>query len=136
MIYSNEKLNTLSRYKINKIKKLVVLFCIQTLGYKKRNGIPFITLSKIIGDKMGVYDGLENTITIYLQHNKTVGEFTSTLIHEYTHSLQNIVKSYNKLYKKFGYENHPMEIEARENEKKYNRKCLNFVRKNWLAKKN
>jgi hypothetical protein len=39
-------------------------------------------------------------------------------------------KEYNKLLKKFGYENHPMEIEARETEKKWNRKALNYMKKN------
>ena len=35
-----------------------------------------------------------------------------------------------ELLKKFGYENHPMEIEARETEKKCNRKALNYMKKN------
>ena len=55
---------------------------------------------------------------------------TSTIIHEWTHSKQNIIGKYNKLLKKFGYKNHPMEIEACETEKKWNRKALNYMKKN------
>jgi hypothetical protein len=131
MINASTKLSSLSKYKIRKIAKIVVKFCMETFGVSRNKFYPNTTISfKNDTGLFGVYDGVENLITIYVNECKTVSVFTSTIIHEWTHSKQNIVGKYNKLLKKFGYENHPMEIEARETEKKWNRKDLNYMKKN------
>jgi uncharacterized protein YjaZ len=130
MFYSKDKIANLSKYMLNKISKIIYKFCINVIGYKKKR-FPTITLSYIKSDIMGEYDPFENKIIIYIKGLKNVGELTSTIIHEYTHSQQNILGKYSKLYKKHGYIQHPMEIEARDNEKLYNRKALNFLRNEW-----
>jgi hypothetical protein len=38
---------------------------------------------------------------------------------------------YGRLYKKYGYEKNPMEIEAYAAENIWNRKILNYIRKNF-----
>ena len=51
-----------------------------------------------------------------------------TVIHEYAHYMQPIKSSYNKLLKEYGYDDHPMEIEAREIEKEYYKDCWNKIK--------
>ncbi len=130
MIIASTKLSTLSKYKIRKISNIILKFCQETFGPSRNKLYPTFCLSfKADTGTFGVYDGVDNLITIYPKECKTVSVLTSTIIHEWTHSKQNIIGKYNKLLKKFGYENHPMEIEARETEKKWNRKALNYMKK-------
>jgi len=131
MIIASTKLSTLSKYKIRKISNIILKFCQETFGVGRNKLYPMFSLSyKDNTGLFGEYDGVENLITIYVKECKTISMLTSTIIHEWTHSKQNIIGKYNKLLKKFGYENHPMEIEACETEKKWNRKALNYMKKN------
>ena len=129
MIYANDRLEGMTKYKVNKIKDKVMEYCVNTLGYRKRLGVSGITLSYIECEDWGMYDPDSHHIYVYMKNIKTVSDLTRTIIHEYTHSVQDISKSYSKLYKKFGYDNHPMEVEAYGNEKIYNRKVLNYIRR-------
>jgi len=130
MFKASTPISTLSEYKIRKIAKITLSFCGENLGKLRNKSYPKFLLSfRKDANKMGVYDGLDNSITIYVTHCKTVSELTSTIIHEWTHSKQKICGQYYKLLMKYGYENHPMEIDARSNEKKWNRKSLNYVKK-------
>ena len=49
------------------------------------------------------------------------------MLHEWTHSLQKVRKSYYRLYDEFGYDKHPMEIEARLSEKLWG-KCWKDIK--------
>ena len=130
MIYANDRLEGMTKYKVNKIKDMVMEYCVNALGYRKTLGISGITLSYIECDEYwGIYDPESHHIYVYMNNLKTVSDLTKTIIHEYTHSVQDISKLYSKLYKKFGYDKHPMEIEAYANEKVYNRKVLNYIRR-------
>jgi hypothetical protein len=130
MIIASTKLSTLSKYKIRKISNIILKFCQETFGPGRNKLYPMFSISyRKDMDKYGEYDGVDNLIKIFVDTCKTVSMLTSTIIHEWTHSKQNIIGQYNKLLKKFGYENHPMEIEARETEKKWNRKALNYIKK-------
>ena len=126
-----DKITGYSRYKLNKIKGLVMDYCVSVLGYKKSNGISGITLSYRDNDSMGMYDPIEHHIYIYMKELDNIEDLVSTIIHEYTHSVQNVLRSYTKMYKKYGYDNHPMEIEARENEVKYSNLCMEYVKTRW-----
>lgn len=130
MLKASTPLSTLSKYKIRKIANITRSFCGEHLGKLRNKAFPIFTLSfNKSADRMGVYDGDDNQMIIYVYQCKTVSQLTSTIIHEWTHSKQRIVAKYYKLYLKHGYANHPMEIEARDNEKKYNRKSLNYLKK-------
>ncbi len=50
-----------------------------------------------------------------------------TIIHEYTHYTQDL-KKYDVLYKQFGYDSHPQEVEAVKNEKLYS-PCWKQIKK-------
>lgn len=57
-----------------------------------------------------------NQIVIYSDMCQSISSLISVVIHEYTHFLQPM-EDYNRLHHVFGYEEHPFEVEARENEK-------------------
>ncbi len=133
MLYSKDKLKDLSKYKIRKIANTILRFCVEKLGRKRNRSIPTLIISyRTDTDDWAEYNPVDNIITIYINNIKRVGQLSSTIIHEYTHYKQNILSQYAKLYKKFGYDDHPMEIEAYDAEKKYNRKALNFLRNEFI----
>lgn len=126
MLVASQNLKELSKYKIQKTAKIIAEFCKIKLG-----GNVSVQLSFVSSDFMGLYDPIKHKVIIYVNACPTLSDFTSTIIHEWTHSRQKVLKDYVNLYKKYGYENHPMEIEAYAAEKKWNRKALNFLKKNW-----
>jgi len=111
-------INKLSDKNVLKLSDLCTKYMSKILGVNNRKKTP---LSITIDDdtnatSFGVYDAFINNITIYTKHSNTIEEFISTFIHEYTHYTQPIRTKYYKLYKQFGYDNHPHEIHARDNE--------------------
>jgi|688.fasta_scaffold1374621_2 hypothetical protein len=131
MLYSKSKIKNKTFDDLKLIIQKCIEFCRLKLGFCK--DIPSVILSRIKQKKgnktYGYYDPYENNIVVMINECKTLSELTSLIIHEYTHTLQPILKKYQKLYKKHGYENHPFEIEANTNEKLWNRKLLNYLRK-------
>ncbi len=127
---STHKLKEISKWKLGKISLTVSKFCLENLGYNRKIGVPTIKISYKDGDVCwGEYNPHNHQVVIFINNLKTLSDLTSTIIHEWTHSNQDVLGKYVKLYKKFGYDNHPMEIEAYTNEKIWNRKCLAFLRK-------
>lgn len=126
MIYCNTKIKDIDSKVFNIIINQAAKFCRNKIGSKK--GIGLLMVDKSERQYFGAYDIESNEIVIYMDVCKTVGEFTRTFIHEWTHSLQPCEKMYMKLLKKHGYDNHPFEIEAVDNEKKYNRVLLKELR--------
>lgn len=63
----------------------------------------------------GCYDPKPNVIYIDPIQCDNVKLIIRTVLHEYTHFLQDI-RSYNRLLREVGYNNHPQECEARGNE--------------------
>jgi len=110
---------------LSKVCSMTLSWCVKTMGYKKYKGIPTlrVSLAKVESENtFGYYCPILNEIVLYKETIKdcTVRKVIMVIIHEYTHSLQKVNKSYNKLYDKFGYWNHPMEIEARQSESTWN----------------
>ena len=79
-------------------------------------------------DSYGCYDQYDNVVMVNLSNCPTVGRLTSTIIHEYVHSMQPIRTQYAKSIKEHGYWNCPFEVEARMMEKKLNRYLLSALR--------
>ena len=119
MISSRTQTNTLDKATRRHICLLVAEWCAQNLGTSYR-GVPKI---RVIKSQSPNYYGAYNAhksrheIVIYYDVCTNVRKLIATLIHEWTHSLQKVRKSYSKLYQEFGDDNHPMEIEARFSEK-------------------
>ena len=128
-ITAKTKIEDLSKKKFKKLFKYSIRFCEQNLGFNKRKKLPLEVLwSKNTNeDCYGWYDAADHTIQINA-NCETVSDFTRTMVHEWTHSLQPVLSKYAKLYKQYGYDNHPMEIEAYAAEKTWNRKMLNYLK--------
>jgi|NOAtaT_6_FD_contig_31_6367365_length_1465_multi_4_in_0_out_0_2 hypothetical protein len=128
-IKAGTKIKDLSKKDFKKVFKHAIFFCEQNLGLNRRKSEPLqvLWLNKETKQTYGWYDPVDNSIQINADC-KTVSDLTKTLIHEWTHHLQPILSQYGKLYKKYGYANHPMEIEAYDAEKKWNRKMLAYLR--------
>ena len=133
MIYYNTKVKDLNKKALNKLIQGCYKFCCHNMGKKKGIGLTLVETSN--KTCYGVYDIEDNSLILFMDTCKSVGMFTRTFIHEWTHSLQPCDKMYNKLLKKYGYDNHPFEIEAVENEKKYNRILLKELREVFGNKK-
>ena len=103
-------------------------YCIEVLGQPKKKGIPKFSIVKTNKEYYGQYASEFEKIYVYYNQCKTVGQFISTFIHEYTHHTQNLNK-YEKVLSKVGYSNHPQEIEANDMAKLYKQSCLELFRK-------
>jgi hypothetical protein len=131
MFYSTDNIGDLSIYKIRKISSLIKDFCFLNLGKPKNKKLPNIIISSTKIEWMGMYDPVDNEIKVFLNSSKTISDFVKVIIHEWVHYKQKILKDYNRLYKKYGYDDHPMEIEAHAAEKIWIRKALKYLRNNW-----
>jgi hypothetical protein len=132
MIYANILLKEYSKSDIAKIAKLAEEFCSKKLGKCRNKKFPKLVLSyRNQKEFMGVYDPRKHILTIYIKRCLTVSDLTKTIIHEWTHSKQRVLTDYGRLYNKYGYEKNPMEIEAYAAENIWNRKMLNYIRKNF-----
>lgn len=78
--------------------------------------------------KMGIYVPSNNSIVIYLKsHEGNIAEICSTVLHEVKHHIQSKKdSSFRKLmnYKKYGYYNNRIEVEARDFELAHCKQCL------------
>ena len=139
-MYSRTPLDNFSDEQLVHITQICFEYCYRLFGLnnKKRNPISVCIYDYsspnewgdyIKGKKMGEYCPTTNEIRLFKDGLKNLGEFTSTFLHEYTHSTQPILTKYSKLVKEYSYDNHPLEVEARLHEKLHNRKLLNHIRK-------
>lgn len=128
-------LNTLSKKELNRLAKFCQMYCEMTFGTNKRKrnklSVKVVSSCKSMPKTYGWYDSVKHSITLFTKRCKTVGEFTSTFLHEYTHSMQPCRTKYMKLYKIHGYKNHPFEIQAYATEMAYNKKLLAILRKSY-----
>jgi hypothetical protein len=131
-LYSPTPLSRFTKKELRTIAITCQEYCETNMGINKRHKTPLkIRLVKNPYSDIchGDYCPHENTVRLFHDEIKNLGEFTSAFIHEYTHSLQPIKTKYTKLMKQYGYHKHPHEIEAYNNETLHNRKALTYIRK-------
>ncbi len=132
-LYSSTPLYMFNKKELKDIIKVCKKYCIHNLGVNNRKKYK---LSVVVEENpfeelyYGLYCPYDNQISLYSDTLKTLGDFTRTFVHEYTHSLQPCRSKYGKMLDVYGYDNHPFEIEARENEVIHNRRLLSELRKN------
>lgn len=109
--------------------KLAIDFCIKTLGVKPGLEVPSLILHRLPSPDglYGYYDPIENKIHIYKAAHSSFVEAMDTIVHEYTHYLQDL-RAY-MIFQKTGtsYQDNPYEIEAREMGKRYKMACKKYV---------
>lgn len=81
------------------------------------------------GDMYGCFNYQTNIICIYINSHSSMVDICDTVVHEYTHYLQNMEKMYEKYMTKYykSYMNHPYEMTAFRRGEKYKWECLRYV---------
>ena len=130
MITLRTRTAKLDQNTLNKIALITLMCCKQTFGInpKKRTDVKM----KLIANNdtcFGCYCPKTNTIKVYTDKNQNVELLIQTIIHEYTHYLQNLWKYYYLVNKVTGYENNPYEHEACRNEMIYYKPFFSHVKK-------
>lgn len=104
-------------------------YCKEHLGYRKSKGLPTYSVrNNQSGNYYGMYCPDKHKIYVYKNVTENLKKFVGTFIHEYTHSIQNL-RYYQYRLVKYGYVNHPDEIEAINSEKEHYRSALKYLRK-------
>lgn len=103
-------------------------YCMEVLGVPRKKGIPSFSIIKTNKEYYGEYCPEQERIFVYYNNCGTIQKFVDTFIHEYTHHTQNLNK-YDRLLSKYGYDEHPLEVEARDTAKRYRQHCLESYRK-------
>jgi uncharacterized protein YjaZ len=113
---------------------LTIKWCKENFGIneKKRTKLKFELTDKKRTIKdfpvYGNYCFWRNKITLHEPTCITIKDVVSTVIHEYTHYLQSRPK-YLEYQKKYFYSTNPYEREAKRNEEKYTKICMNEIKK-------
>lgn len=130
---SNVQQSISNNYKLNTSK---IQFCREVVQWTgpilRERGVryfPSISVKYNSSPKyFGVYTSSTNSITVYLKNHKgDLSEICSTVLHEVMHHIQSKKdREFKKLlnYKKYGYYNNRIEIEARAFEKQYCQLCM------------
>lgn len=117
--YLKTDTSTLTRTALRLIAKETIDYCISTLGVKRSLPIPTVSVVKRgRSRRYGQFDRVNNRIEIFYNTCGNVKILIQTIIHEYTHYLQDL-RMYDILCVEYGYDKHPQEIEARKNERLY-----------------
>jgi hypothetical protein len=127
----NTPLSNLDSRTIREIVKLSTSYCVDTFGVNKRKRTEFtVSIRKQTGGtpSYGQYCPTENRLTVFYNHCPRVKQLVQTVIHEYCHYLQPITTYDSKMLDEYGYDDHPMEVEAREFEMEHYHDCWKYVK--------
>jgi len=97
-----------------RIGKMAVTWCMNNMGVNRRKKYaPNVIFYKALPTDtcMGEYRYWDNELIVYWNNVDNVKHLIQTIIHEWQHQLQPM-NNYDKLAKEYGYENHPLEIDA------------------------
>jgi hypothetical protein len=113
-----------------KYVQLVINWCMKNIGNKKLYP-KIIVRYNVVKKKQGHFSFIDNSVVIYVNTHQSVLDLTNTVIHEFVHYIQipsqKMMKQYNRELQEIGYENHPMETEARMIAHKFDEKCMTEV---------
>jgi hypothetical protein len=125
--YLKTPTSELSTTQIRRVVAETIAWCQDNLGTKSY-GVDYSvrTQRNKTTPSYGYYDGARRTIMLHRNYTPTVKMIVRTVLHEYTHYLQNL-RWYNNVLSKVGYDKHPQEIEARVTETMYSI-CWNDIK--------
>ena len=117
--YLKTPTSDLSTSQIRRVVEQTIMWCQENIGTKSY-GVDFSvrTQRNKTSPNYGCYDNARRTITIFKNHTPNVKMIVRTVLHEYTHYLQNL-RWYHNVLSKVGYDKHPQELEACGMEKLY-----------------
>jgi len=93
-------------------------WCVENLGTYKKKTPPKIKMFRS-GTKCGTYLIESNMVYIFPEVCVDIETIIKTMVHEYCHYMDPNKSKYFSLLDKYGYDNHPSELKAREWEMRY-----------------
>lgn len=120
--YANTSVAEWSYAEKNALAQRVFRWCKQNMGINRRyKQLVSISVRKnhYEPDVYGAFCSDENQVVVYYNNIKKLRVLVGTIIHEYQHSRQPVKSKYYIYAKKYGYWKNPLEVDAREVEKKY-----------------
>ena len=109
------KTKDLTSYELRKIVGECIKWCEKKIGTKhKRRTLKYkvLTLPEGYTPAYGMYCPNRNTLYVFRNHAEDVKMVIRSVLHEYTHFMQNL-RHYESVLKKVGYDKHPLEKQAR-----------------------
>lgn len=115
-LYLKTKTEDLTTPQLRKIVGEVIKFMKENAGKRKRwreSTFKYKVIKQSSGKQKvcGWYSYKSNTLVIFKNNCIDVKFVIRTVLHEYTHYLQNL-RHYQSILKKVGYKDHPLEIHA------------------------
>ena len=125
----SSKTTEMSTHEIRRVVCETIKWCETNLGTKtKSRSLKYRVLT--LGDKYtpayGCYDFNKNCIMVFRNYAPTVKMVVRSVLHEYTHFLQNL-RHYDVVLKRVGYDKHPLELQAVAMEIFYP-KCWKYIK--------
>jgi hypothetical protein len=119
MLYLKTPTAELTTPMIRTIVCETIRWCETNLGAKSY-GVDYSVRTLPVGytPAYGMYDYNKRTIMVFRNYAPTVKAVIRSVLHEYTHYLQNL-RWYGNVLSKVGYNKHPQELEARAMEDLY-----------------
>jgi hypothetical protein len=106
-------------------------WCKKKYGRSKYNGrYPDVVFRKgyhYDGEEWGYYDEIDKCIYINRDKHETLEDLVDTMIHEYTHYLQNMYH-YQIIARYMDNEDHPFEIQAEQVSERDKEECLKYLK--------
>ena len=109
------KTKDLTSYELRQIVGECISWCEKKIGTKhKRRTFKYrvLTLPEGYTPAYGMYCPTRNTLYVFRNHAEDVKMVIRSVLHEYTHFMQNL-RHYETVLKKVGYDAHPLEKQAR-----------------------
>jgi len=109
----------LSSETVHRIVELTDQWCMTYLGESPKLVIEITKQKFWKSPCFGGYDENNKVMYVYVNRCENIKDLLKVFIHEYTHHLQDL-SQYDSLLELYGYDNHPLEIEANEMAEYYN----------------
>lgn len=127
---SNSPLSNFTVKDIRRMCEILNEYCETYLGVKKSKGLPSYSVRKDYSlSCYGQFNYEEHKIYVHYNVIPNIKLFVRTYVHEYAHSLQNARHYHNRLVK-FGYQEHPDEVDARHVENIHHMAALEYLKTN------
>ena len=120
-LYLKTPTETMNSTQIRKVVCETIKWCEANIGKKTKSRTlkyKVLTLGQKYSPAYGMYDANSNTLYVFRNHAPTVKMVVRSVLHEYTHFMQNL-RYYSHTLAKVGYIKHPLEVQARVMETMY-----------------
>jgi len=120
-LYLKTSTKTMNSRQIRKVVCETIKWCEANIGKKTKSRTlkyKVLTLGEKYTPSYGMYSPTNNTLYVFRNYAPTVKMVVRSVLHEYTHFMQNL-RWYSHTLKKVGYIRHPQEVHARMMETMY-----------------